>query len=132
MYIPHFSVLHTIELKLPSKDAAWPFNTAKFYEKLAYDSEPSSGRIYKRRTVHNCSIQLSKVGEHYDIQKFVKFRTLRVRKYAVQKYDFCIFMVKFTTFCKTIVNKYISSIFSMCYCHIVKRLWWTVCFVQCH
>ena len=44
------------------------------------------GDVYIRRTV-----------EHYDIQKFVKFSTLRVRKNAVQKYDFCIFMVKFTT-----------------------------------
>ena len=53
------------------------------------------GDVYIRRTVHNCIIQLSKVGEHYDIQKFVKFSTLRVRKNAVQKFDFCIFMVKF-------------------------------------
>ena len=90
------------------------------------------GGAYIRRTVHNCIIQLSKVGEHYDIQKFVKFSILRVRKNAVQKYDFCIFMVKFTTFKKKIVKKYISSIFSICYCQIVKRLWWTVCCVQCH
>ena len=83
------------------------------------------GDVYIRRTVHNCIIQLSNVGEHYDIQKFVKFSTLRVRKNAVQKYEFCIFMVTFT-FCKKIVKKYISSMFSICYCQIGKRLWWTV------
>ena len=72
------------------------------------------GDVYIRRTVHNCIIQLSKVGEHYDIQKVVKFSTLRVRKNAVQKYDFCIFMVKFTTYFFTkIQKKYIFNILYM-------------------
>ena len=36
-------------------------------------------------------------------------------------------------FVKQIVKQYyISSIFSLWYCQIGKRLWWTVCCVQCH
>ena len=70
------------------------------------------GDVYIRRTVHNCIIQLSKVGEHYDIQKFVKFSTLRVRKNAVHKYDFCIFMVKLTTFNKQL-SKNIYLLYSL-------------------
>ena len=90
------------------------------------------GDVYIWSTVHNCILQLSKVCEHYVIQKFVKFTTLCVRQNAVYKYDFCIFMGKFT-FCKQIVKQYyISSIFSLCYCQIGKRLWWTVCCLQCH
>ena len=66
------------------------------------------GDVYIRPTVHNCIIQLSKVSEHYDIQKFVKFSTLQFQKNALQKYDFCIFMVNFTTLKKLSKNIYLQ------------------------
>ena len=48
------------------------------------------GYVYIRRTLHNCIIQLRNVGEHYDIQKFEKFSTLRVRKNAAKNMIFAL------------------------------------------
>ena len=88
------------------------------------------GDAYMWRTVHNCIIQLSNVCGHYGIQKFVKFSTLVSDKLLLKNMMILFLWENLQHFVKQIVQKKISSIFSICYCQIGKRLWWIVCCVQ--
>ena len=121
-YMSHISVLYiTFLLKLPSKDAAWPFNVAKIDEKLACDLSPPGDTYMTHSSQLHHTIEQSLWALRYtEIREIYHFAC--PTKFGFKIWCLYFYRETYNILKKKIVKKHISSIFSLCYCQTSKRL----------